>query len=349
VNPSNSLTIITLPSTTIDQKDFTASWDTNQPSSSQIFYGLPGSLNKNTEILNQITPVTSHTDQVTNLLPCTTYQYSLKSSSGNTVAQSPTYTLTTAGCTGSSSVINQSYTTLDTTTGGVVVLEGTSVSADQTQTQPIGLTVTAPVNYASSSANFQIKQLTSTAVVSAEPLPDNYLLIDNNVYNLEALLSVNFQLETFPQPVTLVFKYSDFNLSGIDESSIVVMSNDGAGWQTLGSCTQDAGARTLTCTTTQFSEFALVGLPLLQNNTSNNSSSSSSNSSSSSSSSGGETGSTSTSSSSTSPDLNGSGRIDVFDLSILLRNWNHSGQGDLNSDGKVDIFDLSILLRSWSR
>ncbi len=48
-------------------------------------------------------------------------------------------------------------------------------------------------------------------------------------------------------------------------------------------------------------------------------------------------------------DLNGSGRVDIFDLSILLRNWGRSGQGDLNGDGKVDIFDLSILLRSWSR
>jgi hypothetical protein len=49
------------------------------------------------------------------------------------------------------------------------------------------------------------------------------------------------------------------------------------------------------------------------------------------------------------PDLNGSGRIDIFDLSILLRNWGRSGQGDLDGNGTVNIFDLSILLRSWSR
>ncbi len=49
------------------------------------------------------------------------------------------------------------------------------------------------------------------------------------------------------------------------------------------------------------------------------------------------------------PDINGSGRVDIFDLSILLRNWGRTGQGDLNTSGRVDIFDLSVMLRSWSR
>ena len=46
-------------------------------------------------------------------------------------------------------------------------------------------------------------------------------------------------------------------------------------------------------------------------------------------------------------DLNSDGKVNIFDLSIMLRNWNKSGTGDLNSDGKVNIFDLSILLRNW--
>ncbi len=49
------------------------------------------------------------------------------------------------------------------------------------------------------------------------------------------------------------------------------------------------------------------------------------------------------------PDINSSGKVDIFDLSILLRNWGKSGQGDLNNSGLIDIFDLSILLRSWTR
>lgn len=48
-------------------------------------------------------------------------------------------------------------------------------------------------------------------------------------------------------------------------------------------------------------------------------------------------------------DLDQNGKVDIFDLSILLRNWNKSGKGDLNGSSKVDVFDLSIILRSWSR
>lgn len=48
-------------------------------------------------------------------------------------------------------------------------------------------------------------------------------------------------------------------------------------------------------------------------------------------------------------DLDKDGRVNILDLSIILRNWNKAGQGDFNSDGKVNILDLSIFLRSWSR
>jgi hypothetical protein len=47
-------------------------------------------------------------------------------------------------------------------------------------------------------------------------------------------------------------------------------------------------------------------------------------------------------------DLNGDGKVDIFDLSILLTNWGEpGGVADINQDGKVDIFDLSILLTNW--
>lgn len=67
------------------------------------------------------------------------------------------------------------------------------------------------------------------------------------------------------------------------------------------------------------------------------------------------TGGTSTSptpSSSASPDqkgdINGDGKINVFDLSILLNKWGTAdATADLNSSGKVDVFDLSILLSHW--
>lgn len=48
-------------------------------------------------------------------------------------------------------------------------------------------------------------------------------------------------------------------------------------------------------------------------------------------------------------DLNGDGKVNVFDLSILLNAWGtNSATADLNHDGSVNVFDLSILLSHWT-
>ena len=48
-------------------------------------------------------------------------------------------------------------------------------------------------------------------------------------------------------------------------------------------------------------------------------------------------------------DLNCSGRVDIFDLTLLLGNFSSTSymKGDLNNNGRVDIFDLTILLGNF--
>ncbi len=47
-------------------------------------------------------------------------------------------------------------------------------------------------------------------------------------------------------------------------------------------------------------------------------------------------------------DLNSDGKVNIFDLSILLTRYNTTSKlADLNNSGKVNIFDLSILLSRW--
>lgn len=52
-------------------------------------------------------------------------------------------------------------------------------------------------------------------------------------------------------------------------------------------------------------------------------------------------------------DLNGNGKVDIADLSILLSHWGQTGvpvtQGDVNGSGKVELTDLSILLSNWGK
>jgi hypothetical protein len=50
-------------------------------------------------------------------------------------------------------------------------------------------------------------------------------------------------------------------------------------------------------------------------------------------------------------DVNGDGKVNITDLSALLRNWGVAAPAppaaDVNGDGKVDIKDLSMLLANW--
>jgi parallel beta-helix repeat protein len=49
-------------------------------------------------------------------------------------------------------------------------------------------------------------------------------------------------------------------------------------------------------------------------------------------------------------DINNDGTVNIFDLSILLSDWNTStAAADLNGDGTVNVFDLSILLSHWGQ
>jgi hypothetical protein len=51
-------------------------------------------------------------------------------------------------------------------------------------------------------------------------------------------------------------------------------------------------------------------------------------------------------------DIDGNGKVDIFDYNILLTNFGKTGtgiQGDVNNSGKVDIFDYNILLTNFGK
>jgi F5/8 type C domain len=48
-----------------------------------------------------------------------------------------------------------------------------------------------------------------------------------------------------------------------------------------------------------------------------------------------------------SPDLNGDGKVNLTDLSLLLSQWSKPGSTDLNNNGSTDLTDLSIMLGAW--
>jgi hypothetical protein len=52
-------------------------------------------------------------------------------------------------------------------------------------------------------------------------------------------------------------------------------------------------------------------------------------------------------------DANNDGRIDIFDLALVLINFNKpassTNKGDINNDGVINIYDLILILNGWSR
>ncbi|HWP28282.1 MAG TPA: dockerin type I domain-containing protein, partial [Chloroflexota bacterium] len=51
-------------------------------------------------------------------------------------------------------------------------------------------------------------------------------------------------------------------------------------------------------------------------------------------------------------DINGDGRVDIFDYTLLVQNFGRVGAGnpaDCNRDGRVDIFDYTLLIQNFGR
>lgn len=98
-----------------------------------------------------------------------------------------------------------------------------------------------------------------SAVVSDFPLPSGQLAADT-FYNFSfKKVSDSSEITLFDGVITLTFHYTDTDVSGVDEATLVAHRWDGASWVTLSSSTIDTANNTVTITTQLFSFFALLG------------------------------------------------------------------------------------------
>ncbi len=343
-NPNN-LTIASLPIISISTTSATISWYTNIPSTSQVIYGIPGKRQKTTSEFDTNPMLTYHSVEIANLKPCATYEFTMRSSNSSIVVESPVYQLTTLGCRGNSPIKAQTSSLISSSTGGSLTLEISS-----------SITLNVSPNFADlEDASFQIKQLDSNSVFSESPIPSGYLVFDDFVFNIIAMIGSDDidTLENFLAPLSIEIRYSDTSFNNLDESSLKIFRyEDSKGeWQKLEDCTKNSQENILSCNVSNLSDFAVFAMEKLPTPTPTQPPAGT-----------GSTGSTGgtggTGGGEAAPpqgqpsivgDLNSDGKVNIFDLSILLSNYGRSGRGDLNSDGKVDIFDLSILLSRYGR
>lgn len=245
--------VITAGNITTSNTQATISWTTNEQSSTYVEYGINTNYGNVTSEIDTSPRVTSHTVTISGILPCSTYHvktYS-KDASNNTGSGSDT-TFTTTGCTASSQVISTQSAQITNSTGGTLTLEDGNSH---------GLILTVPASFSTSDANFQAHQLNKITTLNETSNPTGYTAVGDYVYQLSALRNATTAISTFLTPLTLKISYASTDISGIDPTTLRIWRHDGTSWNMLSNCSTDAQALTVTCTTANFSVFALFATP----------------------------------------------------------------------------------------
>ena len=229
-------------------------WTTDKNSSSKVTYGPTSSLGTSTTETDISTRVQNHSVTLTNLVPCSIYHFTVTSQdiAGNLTTSSDN-SFITKGCAGSADVVLHTDMPI-TTTGGSLNLGS------------IGVRV--PSGFASTGADFQIKQINRTHAINAIGSPFGVILAGTTVYDIKALKNGTTALTSFNKPITIILHYDDSDVALLDETSLAIYRwDEGVGWTQLSDCNVDNTAKTVTCTTRHFSTFALFGAQKIANYT----------------------------------------------------------------------------------
>ena len=156
----------------------------------------------------------------------------------------------TTGCTGNATVSTSTAGAVTTASGGSLALSGLS------------LTIPTAYSATTTSANFQIKKLDSTAFFASAGNPTGKNRIGTNVFNLKALIDATTTLPTFSNSLTVSLTYAPSDVAGVDPTTLKIYRFDGSVWNSLSGCSVDTSNHIVSCQTSNFSDFGLFGDPL---------------------------------------------------------------------------------------
>ena len=252
--------IISTTSVTPSSKGAIITWKTNEPASSRIDYGLTGLHESTTQEYDVTQRTTNHSVSLSNLVPCTTYTYRVRSKdSASNEAVSSWGFFNTLGCEGSSSIISQTVSTISASTGGSL-----SLLSDKK-----GISLVIPASFSTTNMNFQIKQLNKETTLKTTSVPTGYAIVGSYVYDLKALKNETTVVSSFAKPLTVSINYGISDIPNINEKSLLIYRWNGSKWSTLQNCVVSTVNKTITCTTTDFSVFGLFGKLSVNTNTPN--------------------------------------------------------------------------------
>lgn len=227
------------------------SWTSNEAASSRVNLGLTSSYGSSTPEMDTSPRVTSHVVDISGLVSCTRYHYQLQSTDavGNIGTSSTDATFITSGCEGGTQVASTTVSTITTASGGTKSLVQGNMTLDVTV--PVASTATT------SSFTIQIKSLDGIGTLGT---PSGSLqTVTDSVFDVKALINATTTLDSFNSPVTITARYAASSVSGLAVSSLRMYHYHAGAWSMLDNCATDSSAMTVTCTTPNFSIFALFG------------------------------------------------------------------------------------------
>ncbi|MFA6523153.1 MAG: FG-GAP-like repeat-containing protein [Candidatus Peribacteraceae bacterium] len=228
----------------------TITWTTSESGSSLVQYGATAALGRSTSEVDTGTGVMSHSVSLSGLTACTHYFYHpVSSDPSRHTATGSTASFTTTGCVNAASVGSQTGSSIATIGGSLSMTGGGS-----------GASVSVPADAAVAAFTLQIKKIDKDTVLAATSTPSGTSVIGDQTYDIRAI-SGSSLVSTFMQPITVVFSYTDDQVSDYEESSLWIYRWDEAGsaWIDLDDCVVDADANTVSCTTEHFCTLGLFG------------------------------------------------------------------------------------------
>lgn len=264
--PDSTPPTLSSVSAAVSNTTATITWTTNEASSSQIEYGLTTGLGSTTTIADTNPLATSHSVEISSLLPCTLYHYRpLSVDAGSNQTLGDTATFITTGCAGTgtgSTVSSYEVSQVTNSVGGGLTLASSVSNLALTLPPLVSTTLDA-----SATLDLQAKVLESNPILSSLSVPTDFSTTDSNtnsnqlvsdIFDLKLYTGTATTLSSFDQPITVTLSYTPSQLSNLDLHTFSVYRHDGNSWIKLAS-THDFTNYSLTATTSAFSLFAIFG------------------------------------------------------------------------------------------
>lgn len=245
--PDQDAPVITSVDASISTSTATITWTTDEEADSTVHFGPDTNRDSSS---NDATLETSHSVLLSDLQPCSQYSYQVTSAdASDNTATSSASSFYTAGCVGDTTINNSTQASIGTVAGGELSLDS------------LALDISGHFIDASSTDSiiFQINKIGHSDFYSEAGTPADKIKAGNNVFNLKSFFTATTSITNFFQPITVTISYTDDEINGLDEDSLLIHRYDGSEWHQLDDCSVNKTDQEVSCTTTNFSDFAIFG------------------------------------------------------------------------------------------